>query len=143
MKWDLSDVVPGQYTITAGVDDGCGICGKTKTKEVTVVNTQDCIGPDISCPDLKLLGPDKISGPGVYTVTANISGASSDNEVSYLWTVTNGSIVDGYGTPSIQVRIPRDIKGIDPVVTLQVQGASDPRGMCLDKVSITLPVKPR
>lgn len=36
VKWDLSDVKPGKYTITAGVDDGCGVCGKTATKEVTV-----------------------------------------------------------------------------------------------------------
>ena len=34
VMWDLSDVKPGKYTITAGVDDGCGICGEqTKTVE--------------------------------------------------------------------------------------------------------------
>lgn len=40
--WDLSDVETGEYTITAGVDDGCGICGQTKTKKVFV----------IECPEL-------------------------------------------------------------------------------------------
>jgi membrane-associated protease RseP (regulator of RpoE activity) len=34
--WDLTGVKPGTYTITAGVDDGCGICGKTITKTVKV-----------------------------------------------------------------------------------------------------------
>ena len=34
--WDLSGVQPGNYTITAGVDDGCGICGKTVTRTVTI-----------------------------------------------------------------------------------------------------------
>ena len=34
--WDLTGVPPGTYTITAGVDDGCGICGKTVTKTVVV-----------------------------------------------------------------------------------------------------------
>lgn len=34
--WDLSDVKPGKYTITVTVDDGCGICGESKTKEVVV-----------------------------------------------------------------------------------------------------------
>lgn len=29
--WDLSGVKPGSYTITAGVDNGCGVCGATKT----------------------------------------------------------------------------------------------------------------
>lgn len=36
VKWDLSDVAPGNYEITAGVDDGCGKCGKTVTKSVTI-----------------------------------------------------------------------------------------------------------
>ena len=34
--WDLDGAYPGTYTITAGVDDGCGICGKTITKSVTI-----------------------------------------------------------------------------------------------------------
>ena len=36
VMWDLTGVKPGKYTIAAGVDDGCGICGETKTKEVIV-----------------------------------------------------------------------------------------------------------
>jgi hypothetical protein len=34
--WDLSGMPPGTYTITVGVDDGCGICGQTVTKTVTI-----------------------------------------------------------------------------------------------------------
>ena len=36
VKWDLSGVPPGTYDITAGADDGCGVCGKTMKKSVTV-----------------------------------------------------------------------------------------------------------
>jgi hypothetical protein len=36
VRWDLSDVAPGNYTITVGVDDGVGIVGKTVTKTVFV-----------------------------------------------------------------------------------------------------------
>jgi hypothetical protein len=36
VKWDLSGVKPGTYEITASADDGCGFCGKTITKTVTV-----------------------------------------------------------------------------------------------------------
>ena len=36
VKWDLSGVVPGTYEITASADDGCGFCGKSITKSVTV-----------------------------------------------------------------------------------------------------------
>jgi len=37
VQWDLTGVDPGSYTITVGVDDGCGICGKTWTEQITVV----------------------------------------------------------------------------------------------------------
>lgn len=42
VTWDLSGVAPGTYTITAGVDDGCGICGETKTMQVTIKECPDC-----------------------------------------------------------------------------------------------------
>jgi hypothetical protein len=34
--WDLTGVKLGEYTITAGVDDGCGVCGRTQTRTVKV-----------------------------------------------------------------------------------------------------------
>ncbi len=40
--WALWDVKPGTYTITVGVDDGCGVCGETKTKTVVVKECADC-----------------------------------------------------------------------------------------------------
>ncbi|MDQ6788468.1 MAG: hypothetical protein M3033_16820, partial [Acidobacteriota bacterium] len=40
--WDLSGEKPGTYTITVGVDNGCGVCGKTITKEVKVVVCLNC-----------------------------------------------------------------------------------------------------
>ena len=41
--WDLSGVQPGTYTITAGADDGCGVCGVTVTKTVVVKECPDCV----------------------------------------------------------------------------------------------------
>lgn len=40
--WDLRGVKPGAYTITAGVNDGCGICGATKTDMIVVKECPDC-----------------------------------------------------------------------------------------------------
>jgi hypothetical protein len=40
--WDLTGVKPGTYTITAGADDGCGICGTTKTQTVIVREYPNC-----------------------------------------------------------------------------------------------------
>lgn len=36
VTWDLNGVKPGKYTIIAGVDNGCGVCGETKTQEVII-----------------------------------------------------------------------------------------------------------
>jgi hypothetical protein len=51
--WDLSDVKPGTYTITATVDDGCGFCGKPLTKVVTVSECSDCKNPEHSTKSIK------------------------------------------------------------------------------------------
>lgn len=40
--WDLSGVKAGIYGITAGVDDSCGICGKTMTRIVIVKECPNC-----------------------------------------------------------------------------------------------------
>jgi hypothetical protein len=40
--WDLSDIKPGTYTITAATDDGCGFCGKSMTKTVVVKECSGC-----------------------------------------------------------------------------------------------------
>ncbi len=40
--WDLSGVKAGTYTITAAVDDSCGLCGKSITKTVVVKECPNC-----------------------------------------------------------------------------------------------------
>lgn len=42
VTWNLSGVKPGTYTITAGVDDGCGVCGLTQTREIKVIECPNC-----------------------------------------------------------------------------------------------------
>ena len=37
VSWSLYGVQAGTYTISAGVDDGCGVCGKTETRSVVVI----------------------------------------------------------------------------------------------------------
>ena len=41
--WDLSGVKPGTYTIKAAVDDGCGLCGESITKTITVKECPNCL----------------------------------------------------------------------------------------------------
>jgi hypothetical protein len=37
VKWNLSEALPGTYTINVGVDDGFGVFGRTQRKTVTVL----------------------------------------------------------------------------------------------------------
>lgn len=48
VTWDLSDIKPGEYTITAGVDDGCGICGQTKTAKIYIVKCPETVRETIT-----------------------------------------------------------------------------------------------
>ncbi|MBL8180709.1 MAG: hypothetical protein JNL64_03755 [Blastocatellia bacterium] len=36
VRWEIGDALPGIYTITSGVDDGCPFCGQTRTVTITV-----------------------------------------------------------------------------------------------------------
>ena len=102
VTWDLSGARPGSYTITAGVDDGCGICGQTQTQTVTIAECTDC-EVLCTCPTISVDGPPDTVQPGErMTFTANVSGGSQDS-VTYSWTVDQGTIVEGQGTPSITV----------------------------------------
>jgi hypothetical protein len=37
VKWDLTGVPPGRYTVSVGVDDGFGMFGTTRTQTVSVM----------------------------------------------------------------------------------------------------------
>ena len=119
VQWDLGGAQAGTYTITAGVDDGCGICGKTQTKTVTVQECTDCF-PVCSCPTLTVSGPAGVTNPGdTMTFTANVSGGP---DVTYNWTVSAGTIESGQGTPSITVRTTREMGGSNVTATVELIG---------------------
>ncbi|HEX8286927.1 MAG TPA: hypothetical protein VF556_02970, partial [Pyrinomonadaceae bacterium] len=108
VSWDLTGVRPGTYTITAGVDDGCGVCGQTQTQTITVAEC-DCeaIPPPCECPSLTVTGPAEAVEPGgTMTFTANVSGGNQEN-FTFEWTVSAGTIESGQGSRSITVRAPQ------------------------------------
>jgi hypothetical protein len=124
VSWDLTGAAPGTYTITAGVDDSCGVCGQTQTRTVTVA-TCNCITPVVpitcTCPTITLTGPsDVIVQGGTGTFTANVSGGSQTS-TTYNWTVSQGEIVSGQGTPTITVQAPAAMTG-NITATLEVGG---------------------
>ncbi len=141
VSWDLTGVQPGSYTVTVGVDDGCGICGPTKT-ETIVVERCDCV-PVCVCPTLSVQGPSGVTEPGQpMTFTANVSGGGGD--VMYSWRVTrNGEAVNfsGDGTPVITVQTDRSWADTNVTAEVTISGA----GLCADCPRIddeTAPIAP-
>ncbi|MEO8574801.1 MAG: hypothetical protein ABI481_12605 [Pyrinomonadaceae bacterium] len=137
VSWDVGGLAPGTYTITAGVDDGCGFCGKTQTQTITVVAC-DCV-IDCTCPTLSVSGPAGVTERGAsMTFTANASGGTAQNK-TYNWTVSAGTIDSGQGTPSITVTAPSD--GTTNV-TATVNIGLDVDCGCPKEASETAPVAP-
>jgi hypothetical protein len=125
VTWDLSGVRPGTYTITAGADNGCGVCGTTKTETITV---RDCeCKPICSCPTLDVSGGGIVEAGSPMSFTANVSGGTAA-DITYDWTVTNGTITSGQGTPSISV----DTTGLSNGTNIQATVTIGGSGLCAD-----------
>jgi hypothetical protein len=123
VSWDLSGVQPGTYTITAAVDDGCGVCGSTKTQTITVANCTGCVA-NCTCPTLSTSGPSGVVQPGQdMTFTASSSG-----DVTYNWTVSAGTIKSGQGTSSITVDTTGVPQNGSVTATVEISGAN----LCAD-----------
>jgi len=134
VQWDLSGAQPGTYTLTTGVDDGCGICGKTDTKTITVKECDDC-NQECNCSTVSVSGPAGITNPGdSMTFTATVTG-----DVTYNWTVSSGTIESGQGTPSIRVSTTKEMAGSNVTATVNI--GNTPAGCdCPTTASETAPV---
>jgi hypothetical protein len=138
VSWDVSGLTPGTYTITAGVDDGCGLCGKTQTQTITIAECECEI--ICTCPSISVTGPAGVTQPGDPMVfTANVSGGTAQN-ITYNWSVSAGTIASGQGTPSITVTAPSDNT---PNVTATVTLGLDVDCACQKEASETAPVAPK
>lgn len=139
VSWDVGGLQPGTYTITAGVDDGCGLCGKTETKTITIAEC-DCIQA-CNCGTLSVTGPAGTTDPGsTMTFTANLSGGSASP--TYNWTVSAGTIESGQGTPSITVATTSEMADSNVTATVQL-GGLDPACNCPSTASETGGIAPK
>ncbi len=137
VSWDLSGVSPGTYTITAGVDDGCGVCGTTQTRSITV-EACDC---EIvcTCPTgLDISGPVGVTRPG-DTMTFTASATPGSSPTTYNWSVSQGEIISGQGTSTIRVRTTAGMAGSNVTATVEFN-SSDPNCECRDTRSETAPI---
>lgn len=120
VTWDLSGVKPGTYTITAGADNGCGVCGTTKTETITVQQCTECENP-CACPtSFDVVGGGVVNAGEPLNFTANVSGGTATS-ITYNWTVSNGRISSGQGTPSISVDT-TGLEGQNVTATVEIGG---------------------
>ena len=135
VDWDLSGAQPGTYTITTAVNDGCGVCGKTDTRTVTIKACDDCV-KICDCPTLSVDGPSGVTNPGSpMSFTANVSGGA---DVTYNWTVSEGTISSGQGTSAITVDT-TGLAGRTVTATVNI-GGLDPNCNCVTSDSESAPV---
>lgn len=132
VTWDLSGVRPGTYTITAGADNGCGVCGTTKTETITVRECPDCVNPCV-CPTIDVSGGGVVLAGTPMNFTANVSGGSDTSGLTYRWSVSSGSISSGDGTPSITVDTTGLADGTNVTATVEVTGP----GLCQNCSSLS------
>lgn len=144
--WDLSDVKSGEYTITAGVEDGCGICGYTKTRTVYVIECPEKVEGDITpgfisllklnqnnvfaiCPVEFDFQEEPCQGKKSFVQIITKAQASKDLNAIYKYEVTDGQII-GNGDD-----VYWDLSKAKPgnhVITASVDAG---RGFCTNSVS--------
>ena len=130
-------VNPGTYTITSAVDDGCGLCGQTKTETITIAEC-DCVQSCPSCPTLSVTGPAGVTAPGsTMTFTANLSGGDG---LTLNWSVNRGTITAGQGTRSIVVQTGAEDAGQTVTATVNLSGFDPNCTGCVSEASESAPV---
>lgn len=139
VSWDLSSAQPGTYTITTGVNDGCGVCGRTDTQTITV---KECDCTDTcACPQLSVDGPPGLTRKGSdMRFVASVSGGSG-GDVTYNWAVSAGTISSGQGTSAISVSTEGLDAGTNITATVTIGGTPTDCG-CVTTASATGSIEP-
>lgn len=125
--WDLDNVAPGKYTISAHADDGVGFRDASVEKSIEL-READCHCP-CHCPLIRV-APNYVSirrGQNIV-FEAIVSGLDAEN-LAYNWNVLNGTILKGSGTTRIVVKTDTKTKGQSVTANLTVSGL-DPTFNC-------------
>ena len=91
------------------------------------------------CPTIAITCPDDTEAGTVITFTANTAVGNPAPKLTFRWTVSAGTIVDGQGTESIKVDT-KNLAGKTVTATVEVDGF-DPG--CNNTASCSTPIVPR
>ncbi len=135
--WDLTNLKPGNYSVTVRATDRSGKKGSTLTKSVKLQECPDC---DLHCicPDLSVTASKNSAKVGeVVIFSANVSGLKG---VKFKWNVENGTIVRGKNSKYIQVRSNSSAKDKSVTATVEI-GGTDPSCNCVTMASALVEIK--
>lgn len=120
--WHLKNVRPGVHTVTVSIKGKAGVSSETRTAQVRV---RECDCPYICiCPTLELKDNGNVKAGEEVTFTANVKGGTV-TDITYNWTVSQGEIIEGSGTPQIKVKTTPQMNGFIKA-TVEIDGV----GLC-------------
>lgn len=125
VKWDLSGVKPGTYTITVGVGKNGKIQGNTITKMVVVRDCIECGGDcDCSLVNFKQSKDEVFTGDTISLTAELIGGYQKDT--SFKWSISGAEITKGQNTSEITIKIPDDFEKEILTIDLELIDGSCP-----------------
>jgi hypothetical protein len=123
VTWDMTGAEPGTYQIRVDIEDKSKGQKQTETKIITVKN-HNCF-MDCVCPTLSANAPTSPTKAGEMMIfTANVSGGSGE-EITYNWTISDGEIIEGQGTPVIKVSTNPKMAGKTIEATVEIGGVCE------------------
>ena len=123
VDWDMNGAQPGTYQIRVDIRDKATGQKSAATESITVKD-QTCGGQCV-CPTLEVDAPKlPVKAGETIIFTANVSGGSGDT-VTYNWTVSDGEIIEGQGTPVIKVATNSRMAGKVVKATLEIGGVCE------------------
>ncbi len=132
--WDLSEVPPGNYTISVGVGRDDVIAGETLSKTITVRECDVCDRP-CSCPTIEIEKPKGFVTAGdAFIIRSRYTGS---DRLAYKWTISAGTIIAGKNADSVLIRTSGSDAGKKIRVMLEISG-TDERCNCPTVVQVSV-----
>jgi hypothetical protein len=117
VTWNLGGVAPGPYEAKLIVDDGLGGTASSSLQ----IMVQECGVCPNACPALNISCPEDIEERQPLVCSINVSGGDPDLNITYNWSVSDGTIKEGRGTPTIEIDT-TGLAGKEVTVTAEVGG---------------------
>lgn len=100
--WDLTGAAPGYYKANVEIETGSGD-GDCQAFSSTGVFVNACPVIAPVCPNVSVVCPTQVAVDQPLTFTSNVYGGTSTSAMTFNWTVSAGTIIEGQGTPTIKV----------------------------------------